>query len=801
MYTNIYFDWKTKFVHLWDDKTGYSNFKYNSYCYKKTIKTDTEYHDIYGNNVERTSYDEKYYESDIQPELRVLVDRYHTEETTARNNVMRYDIEVDSEDGFGDALIGDKKIITISYNINLENKYTVLLLKNNTNPKFQRDDVELILFDTEVQLLDYWIQVLRDREITVISAWNGDGFDLPYIINRMKYIRYNYKKLSPIGIVDVDDHWGIKIAGLSHLDAMLIYKNPAFGNKKPSYSLNAVGEDELGLGKVEHIGLDRLFKDDIDEFIRYAVRDIEIMVGVEKKGRYLEIAMSVASENHIPYEWFHSSFKVTKGIIYTDCKLDKLCFVNIPRKDKQNFSGAFVLDPQTGLWKWIFDLDFASLYPNLDRTLNASLETKIGKILDFDDEVAEDWYKFREGDLQKNRDVTLLIDGNKKDIDFVKLDNMITENNCILACNGLIFDNEYEGLFPRIFAKRFAQRQEYRKLAKKYYEEGNMPMYEFYELKQKSKKISLNTIYGCFKFIDIDLAESITSTGRQLIQYSGRKVNSYIDGGKRNRLVYMHTDSLLFSLDGLEKDNDLQLLCDDIQKYSNDSIQEFTKLMLNVDNNYLELKKEILAETGLFIAKNRNAMKVVEENGKKMNKVDIKGINIISTSFPKAFKDILRTVLYAILDEKSEEEINSILIDFKKSLNKHSIYDLGIVKGVKNIEKWKEGKFGYIKGTPIQVKSALNYNNLLSNLGLTKKYQYVRSGDKLRYVYLKKNEYGFDTMSIPEETPKEIEKFITKNIDRESVFNGELKNKIMDFYEAMKWKYPDLNKISSGVFF
>lgn len=332
MYNRVYYDRPTKVMYIWDDVNGLEEFTYVPYCYKKTDKV-SKLKNLYGEFVEKTFYEKNpsYYEIDIRPESRVLLDRYYNEDEPAKNVIEFMDIETDSKDGFPNKDKGDKTIISITSFID---SCKVFILYDRTI-SFKRDGVEIYKFETEEELLNAYFQYIHSRDVSISLAWNGDDFDFWYIYNRLKRIKYGSYKWSSIGIVDKNDDYGyIKVAGLNLIDYMKLYKNPLFRNKLPSYSLDNVAQHELGYGKVKHKGLDYLYENDIDEFVKYAVRDVQIMVDIEKKKEILKTMIELCHESHIPYEWFHNTSNIVEGGIFTYLKRNNIVSINNVNKDR-----------------------------------------------------------------------------------------------------------------------------------------------------------------------------------------------------------------------------------------------------------------------------------------------------------------------------------------------------------------------------------------------------------------------------------------------------------------------------------
>ena len=161
----------------------------------------------------------------------------------------------------------------------------------------------------------------------------------------------------------------------------------------------------------------------------------------------------------------------------------------------------------------------------------------------------------------------------------------------------------------------------------------------------------------------------------------------------------------------------------------------------------------------------------------------------------------MKETLWYLLKGKSKQETSTMILDFKKKIQNNTTPVLEVMKnsGVKEISKYTKRRkpfSGYMTGTPAHVKSAINFNDVLTQL--TTDIVTIKDGEKVKWAYLQNNPYGFDTMALRGyQDPKEIEEFVTQYIDRNKIFEKELKNKLDDFYAAMNWgAFPENNSVA-----
>lgn len=797
MYQSIYYNKDKNEITIYDDKKLSLVFPYKGYSYKKSDKSD--YHTIYGESVEKVHrYNKNNYEIDVHPILRTLVDNYYNDDSIAQNIICFYDIETSDEDGFPNVEEGDKEVLSIACIIN--NKSYIFL---NSDEDIEIDNVKIYQYGNEEDLLEFFCKFLNDKKVSILVDWNGDRFDLPYLINRMKKIGLNYKALSPINIIDQKENGFFSLGCRNHIDFMNLYKKYCI-NDRSSYSLDNIAEVELGLGKVKYKGgLYELYKKDLKKFVQYNLRDAEILKQLEDKLNYLQIAIYLAHKARIPYEWIFSQSKIIEGAIFTFLKKNKLVAPNRPEKDgdEEGIEGAYVKEPKPGLYKKVIDLDFTSLYPNIIRTLNISPETKIGKVLNWT-EFMKDFYKMNQGKEYDDKEIILQLPDKKGKTALSKLKELLDKRNYSIACNGVIYNMDKVGFIPKIVGEWFNERVEYKELKKKAKTKDEE---KEYDIKQYVMKILMNSFYGVlaspfFRFYDTDLSEAVTMTGQNLTKLSEKITNDYF--GER-RVIYCDTDSLFITLHKYCKSNEILEKTKEIQDYVNSRLKLICKNLLNVnDNKYLSLKQEVVAKTAFLVSKKKYALSVINREGKEVDELEIKGIDNIKSSFPKAMKPILDEILKNILGESEKDEVDKKIKDFYFKKDELKVEDIAINTGVKNIGKYIDKNVDYVKGTPVHIKASINYNNYLKRNKLHKHYRFIRSGDKIKWIYLKNNEYGYESIAFDTDIiPDELYKFLNDYVDRDKIFKSVLNNKLRVFYDTLDWNMPNFAENVNTTYF
>ena len=568
MYKNIYVEKDrgnkgAPLIHIWDDHTGYTRFRYPDYHYQLDDNGSFDTMDghkamriprgRYRNYGERIPDEIRY--SDVNIDIKYLVDQYHNNENISKNySVLFYDIETEITKGFPLPHLAENMVTSIAYNFYDGSEFgdyiTLLLDPDN---KIQETD-KIKPFETEEELLIAWIDLFDDLEPDSIAGWNSHKFDDQYIINRCKNNLKEdyYLRMSPIRVIN-EDYKGKEseqpytIEGVHSWDMIRLYKKFTY-QVQDSYRLGYIGNLEVGLDKIEYEGnLTDLYNDDLEGFIKYNVRDVEILVELEKKKGLINLARMLSHLAHTPYKYVYFGSILEEGGVLTFLKQNNIIPINKPLiKSRPKFAGGYVNAFFIGRKKWVYDLDLTSLYPSIIRTLNLSPETKVGRILwdDTSDNLIQ--VLNNKGEMQDRiemNDATnykyyLDFGDGKLDDKLFKvkfgevfleekftggaLRELIKEEDYSLAANGVLFKNNIEGVIPKVLTSWFKKRVAINKRIKA---TDDKALANLLHTQQMGVKILLNTMFGAlalknFRFFDIELAEAITLTGQMIIKQS-----------------------------------------------------------------------------------------------------------------------------------------------------------------------------------------------------------------------------------------------------------------------------------------
>ena len=836
MYQNVFFEKEKSIIHCWDDQKGYFTSKYRRYAYVRD--GNGAHQSIHGERLKKLNFwkaddDLQLYESDVNEMTRFLIDEYgDSDEVSTGHTIMTFDIEVEMNSGLPDIETASNAITSIAGHDSVTNDYFVYVVNKGEKIDKTIKGAKVESFDTEEGLLSAFMTKWREINPTIVTGWNIDYFDVTYLYNRYKLLfgQQFANQLSPIGKVSYNKYRSrYIIGGVSCLDYLALYKCYNF-TELPNYRLDTVASIELGRGKIEYEGnLDQLFRDDIEKFIEYNLVDVELVVDLDKKLQFIDLARAICHTGHVFYEDFLFSSKWLEGAILTFLRRSGRVAPNKPRRKPRNedgsdgegkFTGAYVKEPKPGLYKWVYDLDLTSLYPSIIMSINISPETKIGKLKGYS----------AEQHMKGNLETYSIVDDSGNEFPPLpkeKFLKFIEKNKYSVAANGVLYRTDKVGVIPEILSVWFDKRVEYKNLMKKYGKEGNDEQYKFYGKRQLVQKIMLNSLYGVlglpsFRFYDVDNAEATTITGQTVIKTTELIANQYyskVIGKEDDYNVYTDTDSVFYQAAPLVKsrnpelneDSDEEMIpailsaAKEVETHINKVYDTMAKRLFNIDSHKFDIKQETIAKGGFWVSKKRYAQWIINDNEVDCDKLDVKGLDVKRSSFPTYFKEVMKTVLLDILRSVDKKQIDTKILDYKKEMEDRPFIDIAKNSAVKGMSKYttKTQVLGeFKKGSPAHVKAAITYNQLLAFYKVPYKYEPMKDGDKIKWVYLKKNPLGLEATGLKgHNDPPQILKLVEQYIDYDKIWEKELENKLDDFYKAMDWEKPNPNLNKASEFF
>ncbi len=710
--------------------------------------------------------------------------------------VFTIDIETKTEEGFPNIVTANEEILLITVK-DLTSKriitFGVGAFVHN------RDDVVYINCASEQHLLKEFIIWWQQNYPDVITGWNTDFFDTPYLIRRMirELGEALAKKISPWGMITErktfikgNEEIHYDVSGISQLDYLELYKKYTY-SKQESYRLDYIAEQELGDKKKENPGdtFRDFYTNHWQQFVEYNIHDVELVDRLEDKMRLIELHLTMAYQAKINYEDVYSQVRMWDAIIYNHLRKKNIV---IPMKEhsgkSEQFEGAFVKDVQVGLHKWVVSFDLNSLYPHLIMQYNISPETLTHEKIS----VTVDQLLNQEIDTSH---------AHKRDL--------------TVTANGWCYRKDIKGFMPELMEQMYANRSKFKKqmlgVQQKYeHDKGNNDLRkEISRLNnlQMAMKIALNSAYGAmgnqyFRYFDIRMAEGITTSGQLSIQWMANEFNRYLNKILKTEgkdfVIAIDTDSIYLTLEELvehfagDKDTNgkikyMDKICEDIfQPFIDTTYQKLAEYM-NAYSQKMIMKREVLADKGLWVAKKNYVLNVHNSEGVQYAtpKQKVLGLAMVRSSTPAVIRKELKKSINVILDG-SEKVVQKYIADYKNEFLTYPVEAIAFPRGVSGLKQYA-GSPIYQKGCPIAVRAALLYNHYVKKFGIDKKYPLIREGDKIKFVYLRTpNPFHENVIAFLQELPKEFK--LDSFIDYDTQFDKTFVEPLKTIIEPLNWR-------------
>ena len=732
---------------------------------------------IYGNDRYIYQYiSEKYPEDEVKFDI-------------SKIKLVTLDIEVASEGGFPDVESCSEEILAISIQDYTTKKIVTWGVKPFNNV---RDDVTYHCCESEYALLNsfinYWMVDVPD----VVTGWNIQLYDIPYICKRLNRVLGEklMKRLSNWGLVTEGEifitgrkHITFDIGGLTQLDYLNLYKKFTY-KAQESYRLDYIAEVELGQKKLDHSEFNT-FKDFYtkgwQKFIEYNIVDVELVDRLEDKMKLIELALTMAYDAKVNYADVFYQVRVWDTIIYNYLKKRDIV---IPPKSKsqknEKYAGAYVKEPIPGKYDWVVNFDLNSLYPHLIMQFNVSPETLV-----------DERHPTVNVDKILNQELTFEM-----------------YKDYAVCPNGAMYRKDVRGFLPELMEKMYNDRVVYKEkmiVAKKEYEKKKTKELEKEIARcnniQMAKKISLNSAYGAignqyFRYYKLANAEAITLSGQVAIRWIESKMNTYLNKLLKTEdvdyviasdtdSIYLHMGPLVETVyKGREKTTEsivsfLDKICKvELEKYIEGCYQELAEYM-NAYDQKMQMKRENIADRGIWTAKKRYILNVWDSEGVRYTEPKLKmmGIEAVKSSTPAPCRKMIKDCL-KIMMNGTENEVINFIETARKEFKQLSPEQISFPRSASDIQKYKSSSTIYSKGTPIHVRGALLFNHYIKEAKLTNKYSLIQNGEKVKFIYLKKpNTIHENIISFIQEFPKELnlDKYIDYELQFEKAFLEPLK--------------------------
>lgn len=730
-----------------------------------------------------------------------ISDKYSEEEIKFDINKIKLvtiDIEVASENGFPDVESCSEEILAIT----LQDYATKKIVSWGVKPfTHNRSDLIYHYCESEFALLNTFIQYWMDNTPEIVTGWNLQLYDIPYICKRLNRVLGEklMKRMSLWGLVSEGEvfingrkHTTFDIGGVTQLDYMDLYKKFTYKTQE-SYRLDYIAEVELGQKKLDHSEYEtfkEFYTKNWQKFIEYNIVDVELVDRLEDKMKLIELALTMAFDARVNFTDVFYQVRMWDNIIYNYLKKRNIVIPQKNRSSKnEKYAGAYVKEPKPGIYDWVVNFDLNSLYPHLIMQFNISPETLIDK-----------------------RHPTVSVDKilNQK-LDFEEY------KDYAVCANGAMYRKDVRGFLPELMEKMYNERVIFKKKmieAKKQYEKtkDKQLLKEIARCNniQMAKKISLNSAYGAvgnqyFRYYKLENAEAITLSGQVAIRWIENKMNQYLNKILKtdgvDYVIASDTDSIYLNLGPLVEDvykgrkkttesivTFLDKICEvELEKYIEGCYQELANYV-NAYDQKMQMKRENIADRGIWTAKKRYILNVWDSEGVRYEEPKLKmmGIEAVKSSTPAPCRQMIKDALKLMMSG-TEDEVIAYIEKCREKFEKLPPEQISFPRSVSDVQKYQSPATIYSKGTPIHVRGALLYNHYVKEKKLSHKYSIINNGEKIKFCYLKKpNPIHENIISFIQEFPKELN--LDKYIDYELQFEKAFLDPLKSILDCIGWE-------------
>lgn len=853
MYKRIYFDKKHNKIYLWESDNGktsiiedYPDIEY----YIDDPQGTSEIKNIYGIPQVKKVANSYYKLKDIKEsglktceaffsqEIKYLQQQYAGKQLICNISdfqIATVDIETEAKHKI-DTVNTPDIINLITVHFSKEDEYYTFGLKDYTGS----EKTNYYYCANENILLSNFIKVFKSKKVDIITGWNIDNFDIPYIINRCNKLEVR-NLLSPLNIYvpktikskfgkDVESY---RIAGLNILDGQRLFEK--FNREKlPSYSLNSVGMYEFKEGKFDKEGqILSIYETNWNDFVDYNIQDVRLAKKINHKKKFINLSIQLCYDSLIPIENCFSAISLGTGDMLAEAHKSGIVLNDIDQNAVKTFFPGAITYAKSGLYKYVVSYDFTSMYPHLIMQFNISPETLRYKPKDTLGLIRTPVSERYACETQKGHFET----------------------------SGIYYDGSIQGFLPKIIAKKFQERKLFNtklKICKminkninvetiaknldmelekcsKLYDEVKSEGFseEYYDMKQYSLKILINSYFGTlanphFCMFNMQNAIAVTCGGRELISLVVSRVNDYF------KTTWNQEFSKYFPNCKLENvvNEDIVILCDTDSSYfnlepivnsiglsfkSNNEFLEFTvyldKLLFKPffevilqeyadkygTKQLMNFKREKIMSAMMIIKKKNYANLVLDSEGIRFDvpKLSVTGLTIVKSSSPVFARQKLEDVLKCLIESNSKLAVIKMLKTIKKEFETQDIENISFFKKVNDISKWKTDK-GFKLKTPQHVKAALNYNRIIENYGL--KLQPITNGNHIKFIKVyPQNELNADVMAYVGKFPEVLRKKFKLHTEQQwyIAFIKEMER----YFKALNWGKVDLNQVKKCLDF
>jgi DNA polymerase elongation subunit (family B) len=714
----------------------------------------------------------------------------------------------------------------------------------------------------ENDLLREFLDSISDADI--ISGWNSAFFDLPYIVRRLELqLRGHLSRLCFPGCkppkLRMVNRFGTEemvyeLNGRTHLDYLELFKKFTFEGRT-SYSLGNILQEEVGLSKLHYEGtLEQLYHNDFSRFVCYNFRDVSGMVDLDDKFKFIQLVNQMAHDNTCLFKDVLGTVRYVETAVTNRAHNVHNLIVpdKRPMSDNGIVEGALVLTPHIGMHDWLGSVDINSLYPSVIRSLNISPERFVGQFTNGED----DW----RGIMINGDDLPhTMQDDHYEELTYTGAEwrVLLEEQKWAVSAYGTVFDQGSGlGIVPDTLAYWFTERKRLQAEKKKWSKtvkeleqqiKNDGPddqriaelahaekEVEQYDLLQLTKKITLNSLYGAllnesFRFGRKEMGASVTACGRMITTHMMETIHGLLVPDQPMRLekstvicnegrpshtyeaisdviIYGDTDSCYFRTMASNKEEAIAV-ADETARQANETFPAFMRSAFNCQPSYdglIKAGREVVAIRGLFQAKKKYILRVIDLEGMATDKLKTQGSEIKKADTPKVIQQFLKDLMALLLDGKDYSAIEAFINERRRTLTgiNSDVFSLGVSKQTNNLDAFwaawlRSGKpeAGKVlmgekaQAIPGHIRAAINYNELVKRFEEGGKL--IKSGDKVLIFYLKPNLENIKALAFPSET-YEFPTWFTENftVDRMLTEEKMIDNKLEGIFSALGWEIP-----------
>lgn len=742
--------------------------------------------------------------------------------------VANIDIETTSEYGFPEPETAREEITAIT--IKVDESYFVFGCG-----EFETQDKNIHYFhcENEIDLIEKFLDRWENIAPDIITGWNVDYFDIPYLIERIKRLKdqASANRLSFWKIIGSrktnymgQDREVPVLYGSAILDYLELYRK--YQPKQETNKLNYIAYVEVGEKKVDYSkegNLRNLYRDNFQKFIEYNIHDTTLVSKIDQKVQLINMVIATAYDAKANYIDVFTQVRLWDVIIFNYFRDKNIVIPPRGRNQKEEYSGGYVKDPVPGMYDWVVSYDLNSLYPHLMAQYNISPECLVKGEYNSVVNILEDYHVDCSKILNREYDLSYLKD---KDL--------------ALALNGHHFRRDIRGFLPDILMRMYGDRVEFKKKSiaaskkltsvknKLKDDPNNVALqqekfiltneYTKWNNWQVAKKVCINSCYGAVgnnycRYFDKRLAEAVTVSGQVVIQWIAKYINSYLQKllslPNEDFVIAVDTDSNYLCFDKVvrrffpDKNTDPQKIVDFLDKFSNEKIQPIINKSVqdfadytNAYQQKMQMKRETIANRAIWAAKKRYVMSAYDIEGARYKEpiLKITGMDAIKSSTPEICRESIKEAIKIIM-KKTQEDLFDHVEKFREEFSKKSFQEIACPTGVNNLDKYSDPRTIYKKGCPMHVRSALIYNHLIKKNNLQKDYPLIAEGDRIRYIFLlEPNSVMSNVVGFVDSFPKEFN--LNSRVDYDAQFDRVFMKPLSLILNAIKWEGQRVSNLS-----